>query len=1044
MKTINFLGLLFLLCSTQIFSQTTPVEGLRDNTPGVHALINAKIVQLPGKVVPKGAVVIRDGLIEAVGENITPPADARIWDYSGKTIYPGLMESYLPIGLKKDKSKAGQEGEDKSQSRDTDEPGTGSSHWNVMVHPQLNAIDHYQPDEKQLEAYRKLGFTSAIIVPDDGIFRGSGALVSLCDGKLNDNLIADDIAQYIAFQTRGNYRENQPYPGSLMGCIALIRQTFLDAQWYGGAWQAYQINPADQMRPERNEALEALGPMIDKKQRIVWETRYDFNVLRALKIAQEFKLQLRLPEAYGGQAIIRGSGDEYVILDELKKANVPVILPINFPQELMVKTPEEALQVSLAELQHWDLAPENPMRLQSAGITFALTTSELEKTDDFNSRLRDAIERGLSTDAALAALTVTPAKLFGVQDKLGSIEKGKLAHLTITNGDLFDEKTKVLDVWIDGNRHEVSRQPLEDLAGLWQVAFDFGANSKWEGALQIRSYRDKLKAKLTQDNKAISVDHISLDRKRLTILFAGDSLGYPGMIRLTGSVDTKKISGSGKLPDGRELSWTAQWISDLKEDEMRAPKILQQTIAEIVYPFGAFGRKQIPEMPKSILIKNATIWTSSEQGILEDADMLVNLGKISKVGKNLSAPSDALVIDAKGKHVTPGLIDAHSHSGISGGVNEGTQAVTSEVRIADVINSYNIDFYRELAGGLTASNLLHGSANPIGGQNAVVKLRWGMLPEAIKIAAAPPGIKFALGENVKQSNWGDEFTHRYPQTRMGVEQIMRDRFKAALDYEKAWNDYNAAKNKKGVIPPRRDLELDALLEILRGERLINCHSYRQDEILMLIRLADEFGFTVRVFQHILEGYKVADAMAEHGAAGSSFSDWWAYKFEVYDAIPYNGALMHDAGVLVSYNSDSDELARRMNTEAAKAVKYGGVSEEEALKFVTLNPAIQLGIDNLAGSLEPGKDADFVIWSGSPLSTYSICEQTWIEGRKYFDREEDLRMRSDIEHQRNSLIQKYLTYKKMEYDKAKREEKRNSSSTNFSRRYEDEDYSCSEQ
>ena len=242
--------------------------------------------------------------------------------------------------------------------------------------------------------------------------------------------------------------------------------------------------------------------------------------------------------------------------------------------------------------------------------------------------------------------------------------------------------------------------------------------------------------------------------------------------------------------------------------------------------------------------------------------MLVTAGKISKIGKNLSAPSGAVVIDARGKHVTAGLIDCHSHSGISGGVNEGTQAVTSEVRIEDVINSYSMDFYRELAGGLTAANLLHGSANPIGGQNAVVKLRWGMLPEEIKIGTAPPGIKFALGENVKQSNWGDEFTTRYPQTRMGVEQIIRERFKAALDYEKAWNDYNTAKNKKSMVPPRKDLELDALLEVLRGQRLVHCHSYRQDEILMLIRLADEFGFTIGTFQHILEGYKVADVMAQ--------------------------------------------------------------------------------------------------------------------------------------------------------------------------------------
>ena len=1029
-RIINLFIVLFLFNAIQIFAQTTPVEGLRDNTPGVHALINARIVQAPGKVIAKGIVVIRDGLIEAVGENITLPADARIWDYSDKTVYPGLIESYLPVGLKSENK---QEGE--PQEQDSEESAKGASHWNAKVHPQLKAIDYFQQEEKQLETYRKLGFTSAIIVPDDGIFRGSGALVSLGDIKLNESLICDNIAQYIAFQTRGNYRENQPYPGSLMGCIALIRQTFLDAQWYGAAWQAYLVNPEAQMRPEKNDALEALSPLISRQQRIVWQTGYDFNVLRALKIANEFGLM----------PIIRASGDEYIILGEMKKANVPLILPVNFPQELQVETPEEALQVSLAELQHWDLAPENPKRLQEAGITFALTTSELEKVEDFYSRLRDAIRRGLSKEAALAALTTTPAKLFGVQDKLGSIEKGKMAHLTITDGDLFEEKTKVLDVWIDSERFEVIEQPLEDLSGVWKVVFNFGADSKWEGTLEIKGDPDKLKAKLVQGNTKISIDDISLDWKRVTVLIYGDTLGYPGMIRLTGIVESKQIAGSGKLPDGQDFSWTAKWIGPVKEVEKKpSPEISKKAIAEIVYPFGAFGRKQLPDQPKSILIRNATIWTSGPQGVLENADVLVTAGKISEVGKDISAPSGALIIDSKGKHVTPGLIDAHSHSGISGGVNEGTQAVTSEARIEDVISSYNIDFYRELAGGLTVANLLHGSANPIGGQNAVVRLKWGMLPEAIKITTALPGIKFALGENVKQSNWGDEFTTRYPQTRMGVEQIMRDRFKAALDYEKSWSDYNAAKNKKGIVPPRRDLELDALLEILRGDRIVHCHSYRQDEILMLIRLAEEFGFAVGVFQHILEGYKVADVMASHGSGASAFSDWWAYKFEVYDAIPYNGALMHDAGVLVSYNSDSDELARRLNTEAAKAVKYGGVSEEEALDFVTINPAIQLGIDERVGSLEPGKDADFVIWSGSPLSTYSICEQTWIEGRKYFDRDEDLQMRTEIERQRNALIQKYLTSKKDEEERSRRNAKSGYSPNNFSRRYEDEDYSCSDQ
>jgi len=305
------------------------------------------------------------------------------------------------------------------------------------------------------------------------------------------------------------------------------------------------------------------------------------------------------------------------------------------------------------------------------------------------------------------------------------------------------------------------------------------------------------------------------------------------------------------------------------------------------------------------------------------------------------------------------------------------------------------------------AHTMHGSANPIGGQNATIKLRWGAAPNELLVQGAAPTIKFALGENVKQSNKGDKFTSRYPQTRMGVEQIIRDRLTAALDYESAWDEYGHSKGKGRYLPPRRDLELEALLEVLHGERLVHCHSYRQDEILMLIRVAEDFGFTIGTFQHVLEGYKIAEAIRDHGAHASTFSDWWAYKFEVYDAIPYNAAIMHRVGVTVSFNSDLRSFGGRINTDAAKAVKYGGLSPEEALHLVTINPARQLGIEEIVGSLEPGKDADFVIWSHSPLSSYARCEQSWIDGRRYFDLEQDAEMRETVRRERARIIQKIL-------------------------------------
>ena len=419
-----------------------------------------------------------------------------------------------------------------------------------------------------------------------------------------------------------------------------------------------------------------------------------------------------------------------------------------------------------------------------------------------------------------------------------------------------------------------------------------------------------------------------------------------------------------------------------------------------------------PEQPAALLVQNATVWTSGPQGVLEGADLLVRQGKVVAVGRGLTAPAGALVVDAAGKHVTAGLIDAHSHAAIVGNVNEATNISTAEVRIEDVVNAESIHIYRQLAGGLTVANLLHGSANSIGGQNAVIKLRWGAPPQELLMAGAPPGIKFALGENPKQSNWNVR-QRRYPQTRMGVEQSIRERFLAALDYRRDWEEWQAPgpAAKADAVPPRRDLQLEAILEILDGKRLVHAHSYRHDEVLMLLRVAEEFGFRVASLQHILEGYKVADEIARHGAAASGFSDWWAYKYEVIDAIPYNGAIEHQRGVVVSFNSDDSELARRLNLEAAKAVRYGGVPEAEALDFVTKNAAAALGIQDRVGSLEPGKDADFVVWSGHPLSTYSVCEQTWIDGRKYFDRQEDLAFRQEVAAERAALLAKVKAAKK---------------------------------
>lgn len=404
------------------------------------------------------------------------------------------------------------------------------------------------------------------------------------------------------------------------------------------------------------------------------------------------------------------------------------------------------------------------------------------------------------------------------------------------------------------------------------------------------------------------------------------------------------------------------------------------------------------------VIRGATILTVTK-GRIENGSILIRDGKIAAVGKTVDVPPGAAVIDATGKYVMPGIVDCHSHIAVDGGVNEGSLSVTSMVRIQDVLDPTDINIYRDLAGGVTTANILHGSANAIGGLNAVIKLRWGKTAQEMMFEGAMPGIKFALGENPKRSNFTPPpgTPRRYPATRLGVEYTIREAFTQARNYMKQWEEYHRRKAAgEDVVAPRRDLKLEPLVEVLQGKRLVHAHCYRQDEILMLIRLAEEFGFKIATFQHVLEGYKVAKEIAAHGAGASTFSDWWAYKVEAYDAIPYNGAIMARKGVVVSFNSDSAELARRLNLEAAKAIKYGGLSEDEALALVTINPAKQLRIDDRVGSIEVGKDADLVIFKGHPLSTFSMVEKVLIDGQVYFDREADLARRADIQKEKEAL------------------------------------------
>ncbi|MEE9464516.1 MAG: amidohydrolase family protein [Candidatus Neomarinimicrobiota bacterium] len=984
---VGLLVILTLVCRTR--AQVRPVEGLHEYTPRVYALTGGTIHTEAGKVLSGGTILLRDGLIQAVSRKVDIPPDATIIDLQGKTVYAGFIESYWEIA-------SGSAGEEATPA---DTQSAITRHWNGMVNPSRTPWEDGAPSSKELDTLRGLGFTTAQVAGDGGIFRGRTGVVHLNQWGA-EALVSADVVQALAFDRRP-YQKRE-YPVSLLGTIALIRQTILDAQWYSKAWNVYRRYPQANEHPEVNADLEALAASLARNQPFMFTTDDELASLRAGEIAAEFGVPLW----------VAGNGYEYRRLASIKQLDAFWIVPLNFPAPPDVSTLEAELEAPLADLRHWDLAPDNPHLLHQAGVEFAISSGKLQKRDRFKGYLARAVQRGFDRERALAALTTIPARRLGLESTHGRIQEGYVANLVVTDGDYFAPNSKVLAVWIAGEQFVIEPEPVAEFRGNWELHFPVVGDSPGNYALVISGKSDSLEGELSWTERKISLGKLILTNDRISWTLPGDSLESDGVWRFSGTVLGDQAAGRGIRSGGDLFAWSANRTGPYHPDENQGKQTVETASTLVpLTPEGAFGREASPAQPEHLLVRNATIWTSGPQGIIIGGDLLVERGKIAAIGTSLQVPRKAkrnlIEIDAGGKHVTAGVIDAHSHAGMAT-VNEGTQAITAEVRIRDVIDSDDISLYRQLAGGVTMLNGLHGSSNPIGGQNAVLKLRWGAPPAEMVEKRAPQGIKFALGENVKRSNWSVQTVFRYPQTRMGVDQIIRDALRAAQDYRRTWERYRQSQRSARLTPPRRDLEMEALVEILEGSRLVHAHSYRQDEVLNLIRIADDFKFTIGTLTHILEGYKVAPEIAAHGAGASCFSDWWAYKMEVYDAIPYAGALMAQAGVVTSFNSDDDELATRLNTEAAKAVKYGGLPEEEAWNFVTINSAIQLGVDSFTGSLEIGKDADFVIWSGHPMSTFSRCEQTWIDGRKYFDIDEALVIRNRQASDRAMLVQKILS------------------------------------
>ena len=931
-------------------------DGVVTRNTNYTALTNATLFVTPTKKIEKATLLIKDGKVVSSGTSVSIPANTTVIDLDGKYVYPSFIDIYSDFGIEKPKRAAGS-----GRSAEYD-PSRSGYYWNDHIMPENVGVEHFKFDNKSASELHKAGFGAVNTHLQDGIIRGTGALVSLNpDADNNTNILVSESGQYLSFSK--SVASRQSYPSSLMGSMALIRQVYLDADWYSKG-----------LSKTRDLSLEALNKNKNLVQ--IFEAGSRMNVMRADKVGDE----------YGIQYVILGGGDEYERIDEVKSTNATLIIPVDFPDAYNVENPFLASALSLSDLKEWNQRPANPGILEKNGITFALTTEGLKSPKEFLGNIQRAIEYGLSETRALEALTTVPAKILGKESVIGTLNNGSYANLLITSGPVFDKGATIFENWVQGDRNILEDMSQKELKG--EYTFELNGN---DYTLNIEGSGTKLKGKTTSGEKELGTN-ISYNGDWAYVTLTTPDTTKTEFIRISSKItDSDDLKATALMPNGKESVVTLKKTpsEDKKGGDKGKKKDSEiKEILPVTYPNMAYGFTEMPKQ-ETILFKNATLWTNEEDGILENADILIKDGKISKIGNNLNA-SGAKVIDATGKHITPGIIDEHSHLAAAS-INEGGQNSSAEVSIEDVLEPDDIGLYRDLAGGVTSIQILHGSANPIGGRSAIIKLKWGASADEMLYNNSPKFIKFALGENVKQSNWSGT---RFPQTRMGVEQVYVDYFTRAKEYEAL---------KKSGKPYRKDIEMETLVEILNKERFISCHSYVQSEINMMMKVAEQFNFNINTFTHILEGYKVADKMAEHGVGGSTFSDWWAYKYEVNDAIPFNAAIMHNAGVVVAINSDDAEMSRHLNQEAAKTIKYGGMSEEEALKFVTLNPAKLLHIDNRVGSLKTGKDADIVLWSDHPLSIYAKPEKTIIEGVTYFDIERDAQMRKDIEQQKANII-----------------------------------------
>ncbi len=949
--------LLLLLVQTLAFANKIPtsmVNGTEDERHPIHAFTHATLYIDAQTKLDDATLIIQDKHVIDFGASPNIPPAAIRHDLKGAIIYPSfiLLDSgygLSAVGKRASFSFFGHENMDSTL--------TGALNTNEAIKASYQAINEFHHNKKQANKLRANGFGVVLSSKHDGIMRGTSVLVDLDEASDQQSIITQQQAFHLSFD-KGTSK--QLYPISLMGASALIRQTWLDAIWYGTS--SVDFVDLDLKAINDNTKLPQIFHVSNWQQ-----------ALLASKIALEHNKNI----------ILRTAGDAYKHLDAIKKLKRPLIVPLNFPQAINLNDKMDAWNTSLEKMMAWEDAPYNLYFLQEKAVQFAIAP-DTKGQKDFLKNLRKAVKKGLSTTTALAALTTVPAQLLS-NSKIGNLKKGSMANFIITETDIFKKDSQIAENWVAGKKYKINGfSPIQ--AGTYQLSF---ADSNY--MLKIKNTQGKITIKDSKKDSKIKFK-VKTDNNFITLEIKNNKEQQ----NLYGLITDSKIGNIG----GQQPLWQLKKITNANtKQEPKANDIIKQATNEEPYipsipqPFSAFGFNKAAQN-QSYLIKNATVWTNEEDGILQQTDVYINHGKIKAIGKNLEQKAD-VTIDGSKQHLTAGIIDEHSHIALLS-VND-IMANSSMVRMADSLNSDDINIYRNLAGGVTAAQLLHGSANPIGGQSAIIKMRWGKTNDELLIKGADKFIKFALGENVKRSR--SQNSIRYPLTRMGVEQVYRNAFSQALDYEKQWATFK----KTGKNLPRKDLMLDATLQVVKQQRYVTCHSYVQSEINMLMHVAQDFGFHINTFTHILEGYKVADKMLAHGAGASSFADWWAYKWEVNYAIPYNAAIMTKVGITTAINSDDPEMARRLNQEAAKSIKYGNLSEQQALKLVTLNPAKLLHLDKRMGSIKTGKDADIVLWSDNPTSIYAHANKTFVDGQLLFDRDQQAKIEKTISQQRNRII-----------------------------------------